>query len=764
MTIGDNVKISIVRNIGDTFYVGGSGPNNYTRIQDAIDNATHEDIIFVYNGIYYEIVDIDKSILLIGEDKNNTIIQANDSKYCIRISAYGVQITNFTIKRIGKVYSDGVISISSTNNIIRENIIYDTDSSGVYFRDSSHSNIISKNKIISIPGKGWFGIDAYFSSDNQILGNYISGFYRGVKFGEGANNIVSENTIIDNEFGIFLYHTYNSEITHNYLINNSGECILLMGCAYDKILHNYISGNGIGILFGGAIYTNCSYNTIANSGSWGIEINSVSYGEFYGNKVFNNYKEDIYLDHSVDNLIINDNYFEKGIVFSYGDELEYWNTHTIKDNYAHNGPIRFYKNMKDMIVPTDTAQVILANCSGFKIENLNITSLERGIVLGYSSYNKICNNNLNNIGVGIEISRSDKNIVYNNTISNNGIGILIPVDGINNIIAGNFLIDNQDGFSLNNFMNYMTKENFIIFNNISSSWGGIIIAPTPGKKNHNVIHHNNFLKGNRLAKDYIGGNVWDDGYPSGGNYWCDYEGIDGNGDGFGDTPYNITNPDDEVTGQDRYPFIDPVYIDNIPPVLINLSGPIYGKSTVEYYFTVEAADAEDEGIYCKWDWGDGEVSDWQGPFSSWEEIVSSHSWVEDGTYMIIVKLKAGSETGWSNHIEIIIDSKPPVVEFLRPYKGVYINNYKIIPRFLRMCLVIGDIDIQVDASDEFSGVEHVDFYIDGKLIKSKNNEPFQIRWTRDRIRLFIHAHVIKIVVFDNAGNNVVKRIFVRKFL
>ena len=59
-------KMATINNI---LYVGGSGPNNYTSIQQAIDAAHNGDTIFVYSGVYYEHVRIYKSINLMGENE-----------------------------------------------------------------------------------------------------------------------------------------------------------------------------------------------------------------------------------------------------------------------------------------------------------------------------------------------------------------------------------------------------------------------------------------------------------------------------------------------------------------------------------------------------------------------------------------------------------------------------------------------------------------------------------------------------------------------
>jgi hypothetical protein len=89
---------------------------------------------------------------------------------------------------------------------------------------------------------------------------------------------------------------------------------------------------------------------------------------------------------------------------------------------------------------------------------------------------------------------------------------------------------------------------------------------------------------------------------------------------------------------------------NSPPTMQQLQGPTWGIINVKYNFSANVTDVDGDDIFCKWDFGDGNITGWLGPYSSGETIYTNHSWSNKGTYDIKVKLKDehGLESNWSD--------------------------------------------------------------------------------------------------------------------
>jgi hypothetical protein len=83
--------------LGETFYVGGSGPGNYSTIQAAINCADKGDIVFVFSGVYYEHITVNKSISLLGEERNSTILYGNGSGDLVSLTADDILFQSFTV-------------------------------------------------------------------------------------------------------------------------------------------------------------------------------------------------------------------------------------------------------------------------------------------------------------------------------------------------------------------------------------------------------------------------------------------------------------------------------------------------------------------------------------------------------------------------------------------------------------------------------------------------------------------------------------------
>ncbi|EMR74647.1 nitrous oxidase accessory protein [Thermoplasmatales archaeon SCGC AB-540-F20] len=178
---------------GNTLYVGGSGPGNYTKIQDAINDSSDGDTVFVYDDSspYYENVVVNKSINLIGEDKVTTTIDGNDNNVVLIIADF-VTISGFMIQNSGILNNGITISNSDSNTIIQNTII--NNHHGIFLDESNNNNITGNNISNEVSS-----IFLDFSSDNNISCNDISNNFFGILMFYSKNNLIEKNNFIDNK-------------------------------------------------------------------------------------------------------------------------------------------------------------------------------------------------------------------------------------------------------------------------------------------------------------------------------------------------------------------------------------------------------------------------------------------------------------------------------------------------------------------------------------------------------------------------------------
>ena len=107
------------------------------------------------------------------------------------------------------------------------------------------------------------------------------------------------------------------------------------------------------------------------------------------------------------------------------------------------------------------------------------------------------------------------------------------------------------------------------------------------------------------------------------------------------------------------------------------------------------------------------------------------------------------------------DDIDPTIEFIKPQLGIYVNNMKFRAYVFCKTLILGRINIEFEASDDESGINYTELYIDNKKKATFTEEPYSLLWEKGPLFKFIH--VIKIVAYDNVGNFASKENKVWKF-
>jgi len=255
-----NNKVIKSSNKGNILYVGGSGEGNYSKIQDAIDNASDGDTVFVYDDSspYNDEVKVDKSINLIGEDRDTTVIDD-----WITFEVGGVNISGFTIKNDGidAFFSNYIISdnhfISCFSGIylIGEDsvIISNTFKNCLFsiYNEGSNNVRITNNVFINLPEYYTEGVIFCVGGSNHVIRNNTFINYEKEEYGAGVHFELTDSSIIeDNEFNgysdcaIWTYWSRNNLISHNTFINNDlGICIGFFSGSNRIINNNFVNNN-----------------------------------------------------------------------------------------------------------------------------------------------------------------------------------------------------------------------------------------------------------------------------------------------------------------------------------------------------------------------------------------------------------------------------------------------------------------------------------------------------------------------------------------
>jgi len=414
MFFAENVKAGIV-------YVDDSGGADYTRIQDAIDNASADDTIYVFSGIYYENVNINKyGINLIGEEKNTTIIDSALTGNGIEINENHILVSSFTIRNAGNY---GVNFNNGRDwNTLKNCIIHDSLSDGIYLRGDKLDTIHNTIENCIIFDNGGCGVEFSLANHggssiqyNRIINSTIySNDDCGIRISGGGSRNMNHITIsgcicYDNlNCGIYIVSgDFSNSIIVNTVCYNNSQDGLYMESVEHNTVSNFVSYNnsdcGLEIRYSNnQNFIDCSLYNNDNYGLWYFTLNNFE----IRNSIIQNNKDGVLVDTSYN-----------GDIFNCSTNVNNWSGIILDSSY----------------------DIIVENCT----TNDNYNGIN---IVDNDAYDNTIRNNtvVNNTNYGVHTILSDDNLIYNNYLDNdnNSFELLPGTGNIWNIskVAGTNII------------------------------------------------------------------------------------------------------------------------------------------------------------------------------------------------------------------------------------------------------------------------------------------------------------------------------------
>ncbi len=390
--------------------VDDDGFADYTNIQEAINNASSGDTIYIWEGMYNERIIVNKTVTIIGNGTDKTIINSTSVGTTILITEPWVNISGLSINSSGTSYNDACIRIKS-NYCKLEKINCSNSPNGIYLDQADH-NIIK---------------NCYLTNNNIGINLYIS------EHNEFSDNIVFNN----NNYGFYFYYLCNNNmIKNNSCSENQYNFYISQNCQYNIFEYNTYELNGVKTSYNNIDYwilQNSNSNTFSNNTGGGISIQSSTNNNFYYNTML-----------------------AGGIQIS-ANQYTHW-VHNFDDNNTIIGKkLIYWVGKNGSVLPNNVGQVILVDCINITIRDTNIKDLTWGITLAYSDKSMIENNRLMNNSYSIYLTYSNENIIRHNICNlNENDGIYISRSN------SNVIFNNTCNFNDNNgITNYNSESNSI---------------------------------------------------------------------------------------------------------------------------------------------------------------------------------------------------------------------------------------------------------------------------------------------------------------
>jgi parallel beta-helix repeat protein len=213
-------------------------PDDLPTIQEAINNANTGDTVFVRNGTYYEYIVVNKTVSLIGESIESTVLNGTDIDPTIIVEANDVKISGFTFE--GWTFQNILINATTGVTIVENKIVF--NALGIDVENSVNATI--ENNIINGFGLDNIGIMLAYSSGCSIVNNTITNaVYDGIRLWFSSSNLIHQNLIKDNDYGIFFHEANLNTISENTISESGGPGIYIESSSTNEILHNSFIDN-----------------------------------------------------------------------------------------------------------------------------------------------------------------------------------------------------------------------------------------------------------------------------------------------------------------------------------------------------------------------------------------------------------------------------------------------------------------------------------------------------------------------------------------